>query len=40
MRLNVDNVLDRKYASAVNWSVQRADLGTSRAFLVSADFKF
>lgn len=40
LRLNVDNVFDKKYVVASNWQGHVVDLGTSRAFLVSADFKF
>lgn len=40
LRLNVDNVTDRTYAVAANWPVARAQLGTSRAYLLSADFNF
>lgn len=40
LRLNVDNIFDEKYARALNWNAQRADLGTSRTFWLSASFKY
>lgn len=40
LRLNVDNVADKVYATSGNWSMTRAFLGTSRAWLLSADFRF
>jgi len=40
LRLNVDNLFDEKYARSVNWPAQRADLGGSRAYWVTASFKY
>ncbi len=40
LRLNIDNVTDKTYASSLNWGAQRAFLGAPRTFLVSADFRF
>lgn len=39
VRLNVDNVLNEKYAISTNWPGSRALLGPSRAFLVSLGFQ-
>ncbi len=40
LRLNIDNVTDKTYASSLNWGASRAFLGAPRTFLVSADFRF
>lgn len=40
LRLNVDNITDELYAVSSNWPAQRVLLGTSRAFLLSADYRF
>ncbi len=40
LRLNIDNVTDEVYASAINWSARRAFLGAPRTVLLSADFRF
>ena len=40
LQLNVDNIFDEKYARSLNWNAQRADLGASRAFWLSANFKY
>lgn len=40
LRLNVDNLTDELYAVSTNWAAQRVFLGSSRAFLLSADYRF
>lgn len=40
LRLNIDNIFDKFYASSVNWNGSRASVGGPRAFTLSADFKF
>jgi catecholate siderophore receptor len=40
LRLNVDNIFDEKYARSLNWNSNRADVGTSRAYWLSASFKY
>lgn len=40
VRLNVDNITDEVYAVSLNWPAQRALLGPSRSFLLSADVRF
>lgn len=40
LRLNVDNVTDKLYASSLNWSANRAFLGAPRSFLLSADIRY
>ncbi len=40
LQLNVDNIFDEKYARSLNWNAQRADLGASRAYWLSAKFKY
>ncbi len=40
LRMNIDNLFDEKYAAAGNWPMQVVELGTSRAFLFSADYRF
>jgi len=40
LRLNVDNIADKLYASSVNWSARRVQLGVPRTFLLSADFRY
>lgn len=40
LRLNVDNITDKKYAISSNWNAWRASLGASRSFLLSAGFQF
>jgi len=40
LRLNVDNITDKKYAVTTNWNGSRASLGASRSFLLSVGFDF
>jgi catecholate siderophore receptor len=40
LRLNIDNVFDKLYATSANWPGTRVLLGAPRTFLVSADMKF
>ncbi len=40
LRLNVDNLLNERYAITTNWNGTRASLGAPRTFLVSAGFRF
>lgn len=40
IRLNVDNIANKKYAVATNWNGTRASLGAPRSFLVSAGFRY
>lgn len=40
LRLNVDNIANKKYAVSTNWNGTRATLGAPRTFLVSAGFRF
>ncbi len=40
LRLNIDNLGDKKYAISSNWNGSRATLGGSRAYLISADIRF
>lgn len=40
LRLNVDNVTDKFYATSANWPMTRAFVGPSRSYLLSADFRF
>lgn len=40
LRLNVDNLTDELYATSSNWPAQRVALGSSRAYLISADLTF
>ena len=40
IRLNVDNVANKKYALSTNWNGSRATLGASRAWLLSAGYRF
>jgi len=40
LRLNVDNITDKKYAVSSNWNGWRASLGASRSFLLSVGFQF
>lgn len=40
LRLNIDNLTDEVYVSAMNWSARRAFLGAPRTVLLSADFRF
>lgn len=40
LRLNVDNIGNRKYAVTTNWNGTRASLGAPRTFLLSAGFRY
>ncbi len=40
VRLNVDNLFDKLYATSSNWGGTRVSLGVPRTFMVSADLKF
>lgn len=40
LRLNVDNVGDKVYATSGNWPMTRVFLGAPRSYLLSADFRF
>lgn len=40
IRLNVDNIANRKYAVTTNWNGTRASLGAPRTFLVSVGFRY
>lgn len=40
LRLNVDNIGDKTYATSGNWPMTRVFLGPSRSYLLSADFRF
>lgn len=40
VRLNVDNIANKKYALSTNWNGTRATLGAPRTWLVSAGFRF
>lgn len=40
LRLNVDNVSDKVYATSGNWAMSRVFLGAPRSYLLSADFRF
>ncbi|MFA7595926.1 MAG: TonB-dependent receptor [Novosphingobium sp.] len=40
VRLNVDNIANKKYAVSTNWPGSRATLGAPRTWLVSAGFRF
>jgi len=40
LRLNIDNITDEFYAVSTNWPGQRVNLGSSRAFLLSLDYRF
>jgi len=40
LRMNVDNLFDDKFAVAANWPGQVVELGSSRAFLFSGDYRF
>lgn len=40
VRLNIDNVADKVYATSGNWGMTRVFLGSPRAYLLSADFRF
>ncbi len=40
VRLNVDNLADKLYATSANWSARRVDLGAPRTFLLSADLRY
>lgn len=40
LRLNVDNILNEKYALTTNWNGTRASLGAPRSYLLSAGFRF
>lgn len=40
LRLNIDNLTDEKHAVSTNWNGTRASLGTPRAFLLTAAFRF
>ena len=40
IRLNVDNILNEKYAVSTNWNGTRASLGAPRSYLASVGFRF
>lgn len=40
LRLNIDNVADKRYATSATWPMTRVFLGPSRAYLLSADYRF
>jgi catecholate siderophore receptor len=40
LRLNVDNVFDEFYATSLNWSGHRGQLGSPRTYWLSASFKY
>lgn len=40
LRLNVDNIANKKYAMTTNWNGSRASLGAPRTWLLSAGFRF
>ncbi len=40
LRLNVDNITDEFYAVSTNWSAQRVNIGSSRAFLLSLNVRY
>ncbi|WP_337187036.1 TonB-dependent siderophore receptor [Phenylobacterium sp.] len=40
LRLNIDNLTNEKHAVSTNWNGSRATLGTPRAFLMTAAFRF
>ena len=40
LRLNVNNVTNREYATSGNWAMTRAFTGPERAYVVSGDFRF
>lgn len=40
LRLNIDNVGDKLYATSGNWPMTRVFLGPPRSYLLSADFRF
>lgn len=40
LRLNIDNLLNDKHAVSTNWNGSRATLGTPRAFLLTAAFRY
>ncbi|MFC3713002.1 TonB-dependent receptor [Sphingoaurantiacus capsulatus] len=40
LRLNIDNVFNKKYALTTNWNGSRASLGAPRSWLLSAGFRF
>lgn len=40
LRLNVDNIANKKYATSLNWNAWRASLGAPRTYLVSLGFRF
>lgn len=40
VRLNIDNVFDKLYATSANWPGTRVFLGPPRSFMVSADLAF
>lgn len=40
LRLNVDNIANKKYAVTTNWNGTRASLGAPRTFLVSVGFRY
>lgn len=40
LRLNIDNIADKTYATSTNWSARRAQLGAPRTFMLSADVNF
>lgn len=40
LRLNVDNIANKKYAVTTNWNGSRASLGAPRTYMISAGFSF
>jgi outer membrane receptor for monomeric catechols len=40
LRLNVDNIFDKTYATSTNWSARRVQLGAPRSFILNADMSF
>lgn len=40
VRLNIDNIANKKYAISTNWPGSRASLGAPRTWLLSAGFRF
>jgi catecholate siderophore receptor len=40
LRVNIDNIANKKYAVSTNWDGTRASLGAPRTFLVSTGFRF
>jgi len=40
IRLNIDNILNEKYALSTNWAGSRAALGAPRTWLLSVGFSY